>query len=194
MPVNKFIKFQVTKSLLHSICVSKEGGQELEVSDSICYMGTGELALCSTLPRSQPSGAVPAPWPRTSLPREPSPKKLIDCDFWRATQSPPKAFMVPTSLLFASSILMRKKIKIYIQLLEMWRGALHKLLHYLLHHQVSLRTAVQMLYQATRLIMFHYKSHLLYWWVVTFFWLHLSKESGKRNIYAFTLLELNGKD
>lgn len=55
-----------------------------------------------------------------------------------------------------------KKIKIYIQLLEMWRGALHKLLHYLLHHQVSLRTAVQMLYQATRLIMFHYKSHLLY--------------------------------
>lgn len=81
MPVNKFIKFQVTKSLLHSICVSKKDGQELEVSESICYMGTGDLALCSTLPRSQPSEAVQCLDPDTSLPSEASPKKLIDCDF-----------------------------------------------------------------------------------------------------------------
>lgn len=80
MPVNKFIKFQVTKSLLHSICVSKKDGQELEVSGSICYMGTGELsaAPCRGLSLLKLCQCLD---PDTSLPSEASPKKLIDCDF-----------------------------------------------------------------------------------------------------------------
>lgn len=74
---------------------------------------------------------------------------------------------------------------------EMWRGALHKQLHSLLHCRVSLQTAVKMLYQATCLINFHYKSHLHYCWVVAFFWPYLSKESGKRNTYLNTTARIS---
>lgn len=190
MPVNEFIKFQVTKSLLHSICVSKKGGQELEVSESICYMGTGELVLCSTLPRSQPSEAVPVPWPITSLPSEASPKKLIGTseEPYRATHS-----------FYAAYIIAPYKQHLYgkknstSSFAEIWRGALHKLLCSLLHHQVSLQTAVKMLYHATCLINFHYKSLLLYCQVFTFFWLHLSKESGKRNTYLNTTARISSR-
>lgn len=97
--------------------------------------------------------------------------------------------MVPKSWLLTSSVLMEKKTTS--SFAEMWRGALHKLLRSLLHHRVSLQTAVKMLYQATCLINFHYKSRLHYCQVVTFFRLHLSKESGKRNTYLRTIARIS---
>lgn len=188
MPVNKFIKFQVTKSLLHSICVSREGGQELEVSESICYMGTGELALCSTRPRSHPSGAVPVPWPRTSLPREASPKKLIDCDFWRATQSYPKLLwcLHHCSL---PAVSLREKNKNLHPTLQ--RCGEVPCINCFITFCITKSHCEQLLYQATCLITKVIFSTAE--WLLSFGSI-FQRNQEKRNIYVFTLLELHSKD
>lgn len=115
--------------------------QESWLSAASCR-GLSPLKLCQCLD------------PDTSLPSEASPKKLIDCDFWRATQSHPQLLWCLHHCSLPAASLWKKK-KSTSSFAEMWRGALHKLIHSLLHHWVSLQTAVKMLYQATCLINCH---------------------------------------
>lgn len=67
---------------------ARKTGWELEVSESICCMGTGELSAAPCCGRS-PLKLCKCHDPATSLPNKASPQNLTASDFWRATKNLP---------------------------------------------------------------------------------------------------------